>query len=104
MKEQGVKERIKERMQCYICAHCGARPPRGDYMVHAAVWAKAKMPSRGFLCLGCLETRLIAAGHGPLQLDDFTHAPCNAGLYFGYAMATRVATPSTRRKRGVNAS
>lgn len=89
------------RMQRYVCAHCEARPPRGDYMVHAEVWAKAKMPQRGFLCLVCLEKRLIAAGHGPLQLNDFTRAPCNAGIVFGYAMAKRVTNAT--RKRGVDA-
>ena len=78
-------------MQRYVCAHCEVRPPRGDYMVHAEVWAKAGMQRRGFLCLGCLETRLVVAGHGPLQLEDFTNAPCNASLYFGYGMATRAA-------------
>lgn len=91
---------MNERMQRYVCAHCEARPPRGDYMVHDAVWAKAGM-RRGFLCLGCLEKRLVAAGHGPLQLDNFTRAPCNAGLFFGYAMATRVAATAIRRRRGV---
>jgi hypothetical protein len=78
-------------MKRYVCAHCAARPPRGDYMVRDAVWVKAGMKPRGFLCLGCLEKRLVAAGHRPLQLDDFTHAPCNAGLFFGHAMATRSA-------------
>jgi hypothetical protein len=82
---------VNERMQRYVCAHCKARPPRGDYMVYDAVWAKAGMSPRGFLCLGCLEKRLVAAGHGPLQLYNFTNAPCNAGVYFGYAMASHAA-------------
>jgi hypothetical protein len=60
-------------------------------MVHDAVWASAGMQGRGFLCLVCLEARLIAAGHGLLQLDDFIDAPCNAGVRFGYAMARRNA-------------
>jgi len=75
----------------YVCHDCGSRPPRGDYMVHNAVWAKAGMQRRGFLCLGCLEKRLIAAGHCPLQLNDFINAPCNAGIRFGYALAKRDA-------------
>lgn len=73
----------------YVCDHCGARPPRGDYMVRDGIWANAGMQQRGFLCLGCLEKRLIAAGHGPLQLDDFIDAPCNAGIRFGYTLARR---------------
>ena len=78
-------------MSSYVCGRCGARPPRGDYMVHDTVWAKAGMQRRGFLCLSCLEKRLIAAGHGPLCLDDFINAPCNAGVHFGYALARREA-------------
>jgi len=75
----------------YACVECDARPPRGDYMVHDAIWANAGMSRRGFLCLSCLEKRLIAAGHGPLCLDDFIEAPCNAGIRFGYAMARKPA-------------
>lgn len=71
----------------YFCHACGARPPRGDYMVRAAIWQRAGMPRRGFLCLTCLDDRLVAAGHGHLKLADFTRAPCNAALRFGYAMA-----------------
>ena len=80
---------LKDR---YVCAHCGARPPRGDYMVHDAVWARSGMQRRGFLCLGCLDERLVAAGHAPLTLADFTHVPSNAALKFGYALALRMET------------
>lgn len=72
----------------YVCHDCAARPPLGDYMVHAAVWQRAGMPRRGFLCLTCLADRLAAAGH-LLQLADFTDAPCNAALRFGYGLALR---------------
>ena len=85
-------------MQRYVCVHCKARPPRGDYMVHDTVWAKAQMQHRGFLCLKCLDERLIAAGHGSLSLTDFTDAPCNAAIRFGYALAARV-TGSTDELR-----
>lgn len=78
----------REFYERYACAHCEARPPRGDYMVRDAVWAAAGM-DRGFLCLSCLETRLIAAGYGPLRIADFTDVPGNAGLLFGYALALR---------------
>src|SRR5262245_51849772 len=61
----------------YVCADCAARPPRGDYMVFPEVWETAGMPYRGFLCLACLNKRLIASGRGPLTLGDFTLAPCN---------------------------
>ena len=67
-------------------------------MVHDAVWANAGMQRRGFLCLSCLEDRLLAAGHGRLNLDDFTSAPCNASLCFGYALAAR-SNPAIRRWR-----
>jgi hypothetical protein len=79
-------------MKYYVCTHCAVRPPRSDYMVYDAVWAKAGMQPRRFLCLGCL---------GPLQPNDFTHAPCNAGLFFGHAMATRSTVTETRCRRGV---
>jgi hypothetical protein len=78
----------REFYERYACAHCEARPPRGDYMVRDAVWAAAGM-DRGFLCLSCLETRLIAAGYGQLTIADFTDVPGNAGLLFGYALALR---------------
>jgi len=60
-------------------------------MVHDEVWAKAGMAARGFLCLGCLDERLAAAGHRHLRLADFTKAPVNACLRFGYALAKREA-------------
>ena len=88
-RDAAQRQRSKERMQRYVCAHCEARPPHGDYMVRDEVWAKAGMMGCGFLCLGCLETRLIAAGHGPLKVTDFTEVPCNAGVHFGYALALR---------------
>jgi hypothetical protein len=42
-------------------------------MVHAEVWAAARMPKQGFLCIGCLETRLGRQ----LCADDFTGYPVN---------------------------
>jgi hypothetical protein len=90
---------VKADTSRYVCAHCDARPPRGDYMVNDVVWANAGMPRRGFLCLSCLETRLVAAGHRPLQLDDFTHVPCNAGIYFGAALAARNIADERGRER-----
>jgi hypothetical protein len=82
----------------YVCDQCGARPPRGDYMVHDAVWAKAGMQRRGFLCLTCLEDRLIAGGQDQLTLTDFTNAPCNAALRFGHAMALRRDSMKKQRR------
>jgi hypothetical protein len=44
------------------------------YMVHDHVWAQAGTCDRGgYLCIGCLETRL--GRH--LAGDDFTDAPVN---------------------------
>ncbi len=83
------RETSKAMSDRYVCAACTLRPPRGDYMVHSAVWTKAGMPYRGFLCLQCLDERLVACGHGPLELADFTDAPCNAALRFGFVMARR---------------
>jgi hypothetical protein len=60
-------------------------------MVHDAVWARSGMQRRGFLCLGCLDERLLAAGHGPLTFSDFTAVPSNAALRFGYKLAQREA-------------
>ena len=50
------------------------------------------MQRRGFLCLGCLDERLVAAGHPALALADFTNVPSNAALKFGYALAMRTET------------
>lgn len=88
-KDMSLKDRVKENVIRYVCEDCQERPPRGDYMVHDTVWANAGMQRRGFLCLNCLEARLLTAGHGRLKLDDFTSAPCNASLRFGYAVARR---------------
>lgn len=81
------RSRTKVSLDRYFCHDCAARPPRGDYMVHAAIWQRAGMPRRGFLCLTCLDDRLVAAGHGHLKLTDFTATPCNAALRFGYDLA-----------------
>jgi hypothetical protein len=91
---------MKADMSRYVCAHCGARPPRGDYMVTDTVWANAGMQRRGFLCLSCLETRLVTAGHEPLKLDDFKHVPCNAGIYFGASLVARSVAEQRGDHRG----
>jgi hypothetical protein len=57
------------------CRDCGWDTCRGDevYMVHSAVWAAAGMPYAGYLCVGCLETRLGRT----LTARDFKDVPLN---------------------------
>jgi len=43
------------------------------YMVKSPVWRQVVPDGRGFLCIGCLETRLGRQ----LTLTDFTDAPVN---------------------------
>ena len=77
----------------YICKDCGVdtTPCTGKrgcrhggrwehYMVKDAIWKAAKMPpgdgrfsGKGFLCIGCLETRIGRQ----LKPKDFTTAPIN---------------------------
>jgi hypothetical protein len=44
------------------CADCGRhtdiRGASESFMVHDHICAAARMPEQGFLCIGCLETRL----------------------------------------------
>ena len=56
------------------CCDCGAGTiVLGEwYMVHDAVWKAAGAPD-GYLCIGCLETRLGRT----LSASDFTAAPVN---------------------------
>ena len=63
------------------CADCGVDvcPVDGDdraefFMVYDDVWAAAGItPDGGYLCVGCIETRL--GRH--LDTDDFTNVPMN---------------------------
>ena len=96
VRREQARAALRER---YVCHDCAARPPRGDYMVHSEIWQRAEMPLRGFLCLTCLESRLVARGHGKLTIADFTSAPCNAELRFGYDLALRVKETRTNDER-----
>ena len=71
----------KRSFQCDLCGEA----ERSGYMVHPHVWAQAMPTPEGLLHLNCLEIRLGR----PLTVDDFTAAPGNEPLRFGYAMAKR---------------
>ena len=45
------------------------------YMVHDHTWAQAGTCQRGYLCIGCLETRIGRQ----LNAADFTDVPVNRG-------------------------
>ena len=47
--------------------------PTEYYVVHDHVWEAARAPAVGYLCIGCLETRLGRQ----LHRGDFTTAPLN---------------------------
>jgi hypothetical protein len=61
------------------CADCGVDTlptdgPRAEYyVVTKEVWEAAGMPHAGFLCIGCLESRLGRL----LCAADFTDCPLN---------------------------
>jgi hypothetical protein len=65
------------------------------YMVHDALWQKAKMRT-GFLCIGCLERRLGRV----LTVNDFTTAPINnPDLWDTERLASRKrGRPEARRR------
>lgn len=61
------------------CAHCG-KNYRGNYMVLAKVWKRVMPSDEGHLHLECLEKKLGRA----LTQADFTKAPVNDGVRFGF--------------------
>jgi hypothetical protein len=88
------------------CADCGTETlslkpgvPIEYYMVRGEVWQAARAPKRGYLCIGCLETRL---GHG-LRRGDFSPAAIN-DLNYGWPhsdrLRDRLTTSSPTGKAG----
>ena len=66
------------------CGDCGGFNP--CYMVTREVWEASRLPQKGALCcFKCLEARIGR----PLALSDFTDAPINDPVRFGYALAAR---------------
>src|SRR6476646_263972 len=56
------------------CRDCGRETcPEEYYMVEREVWREAGMGREGYLCIGCLESRLGRM----LWASDFTGAPIN---------------------------
>ena len=54
------------------------------YMVHDHVWQAAQAPERGYLCIGCLETRLgrqLQRGDSlAMPLNDTVLPPAREGV------------------------
>lgn len=71
-------------MKHFACAECG-ETSYDAYMVTDAVWLTAMPSKRGHLHFRCLEKRL--GRH--LQLEDFTSAPVNEAIRFGFLLAKR---------------
>ena len=74
-----------------LCADCGVNttPEIGPwewYMVKDKVWKVARMPRKGFLCIGCLESRLARRLHH----EDFMDAPVNM-INFGHKSARLIS-------------
>ena len=65
------------------CTHCGGSDME-KFMVRDSVWQAANMAD-GFLHLRCLEHRLGRK----LVVGDFTDAPINNELKFGYELGRR---------------
>lgn len=69
-------------LRTYTCCGCKTDTAalREDYMVYDHIWAAASMTT-GFLCIGCLETRLGRQ----LVSADFTGAPINRDTHWNVA-------------------
>lgn len=64
------------------CDLCGGTERLESYMVKKHVWDEAMDGREGFLHLRCLERRLCRR----LTIEDFTDAPINDMLRYGYGM------------------
>jgi hypothetical protein len=69
-------------VRSWECCHCGEPPGQDFYMVHDEVWEQAEVPEYAQLHLTCLEERIGR----PLVIDDFTDAPVNRLVHFGYSL------------------
>ena len=70
----------------FLCKDCRKDTLRSDldyYMVTDKVWAEAKAPKKGMLCLFCLSARLGRR----LNFFDFSDAPINDFLRGTFAHA-----------------
>lgn len=67
------------------CPHCGQSVGRDYYMVTDETWALAEVPIDSQLHLLCLQERIGR----PLTIEDFTEAPVNMLIHFGYGLAPK---------------
>jgi hypothetical protein len=71
------KSRLLEKIRC---AECGEIDD--NYMVKKETWKEAGLPYKTKRCLKCL----LRALKRPLTIQDFTEAPINRALRFGYRL------------------
>jgi hypothetical protein len=93
-------EKIKESLRSYIgddgpelCHDCGADTTTEYYLVHDQLRASAGMaPDGGFLCVGCIETRLGRE----LNAADFRDVLVNTDPDFTWRNSPRLAAQKAR--------
>lgn len=78
-----VEKRTSRDRAWLNCLACRA-PSYDNYMVHDDLWLSV-FPARGFAHLACLEKRVGRQ----LRIEDFTLAPVNHAIMFGYLMGRK---------------
>ena len=68
------------RQTKFRCEDCHSSIYQPYYMVKDEVWLRAMPTSNGYLCLKCLNTRLIDKDYR-LTLSDFTRCGANEELF-----------------------
>jgi hypothetical protein len=100
-----MSRRRSSGTQCHDCGTETLSPepgvPTEYYMVHDRLWQAARAPSRGYLCVGCLEHRLGRHLHRgdfpPIPLNDISyHRPTEHGGTAASACVT--GSPRHHRK------
>jgi hypothetical protein len=78
-----VEKRLTRDKRFLECLACRA-PCFDNYMVHDDLW-NSVFPAAGVAHLSCLEKRV----RRQLRIEDFTLAPCNHAIIFGYLMGRK---------------
>jgi len=96
----------RKRRPDTACADCGTDTlslepgiPTEYYMVHDEVWEAAEGPQPGYLCIGCIETRLGRQLHrgdfARVPLNDLSyHRPDKAWWHRSARLLDRLTAPS----------
>jgi hypothetical protein len=75
--------RHTEAREPRLCAHC-AKPTLDGYMIKNEIWKKAGYGPKDVLHLECLSIRLYHRSSYTLSIRDFTDAPINDVIRWGW--------------------